>query len=179
MWPAQVCLRYQPGLPLALNSVSFQLGRKAGRLPVAVNSWTVHQCSSTSGTCQLFTYFTSRFINIYQHLSNFIEVYRGSLVSMDNIHQHPSFMKPFHFPWIPTTKPRQGISAFHEKSWESLTVVVPQERLAVVGRTGSGKSTLAVALFRLCPLEEGGRGWFVSGFVCQVEEMIRNIFRWY
>ncbi|CAK9072989.1 unnamed protein product [Durusdinium trenchii] len=30
-----------------------------------------------------------------------------------------------------------------------------QERLAVVGRTGSGKSTLAVALFRLCPLEEG------------------------
>lgn len=53
----KVCLRYQPGLPLALNSVSFQLGRK--------------------------------------------------------------------------------------------------ERLAVVGRTGSGKSTLAVALFRLCPLEEG------------------------
>ena len=69
-----------------------------------------------------------------------------------------------------------GISAFHEISWESLTVVVPQERLAVVGRTGSGKSTLAVALFRLCPLEEGGRGWSVSGFVCQVEEMIRNIF---
>ena len=30
-----------------------------------------------------------------------------------------------------------------------------KERLAVVGRTGSGKSTLAVALFRLCPLEEG------------------------
>lgn len=35
-----------------------------------------------------------------------------------------------------------------------------QERLAVVGRTGSGKSTLAVALFRLCPLEEG---WKMGG----------------
>lgn len=30
-----------------------------------------------------------------------------------------------------------------------------RERVAVVGRTGSGKSTLAVALFRLCPVEQG------------------------
>lgn len=92
--------------------------------PVAVDSWTVYQCLPTSGTCQLFTYFTSRFINIYQHLSNFIEVYRGS----PSFHeQYPStsiFHEVFQFSVNTNHKARwvyQPSMKFPEKAWPWLS----------------------------------------------------------